>query len=112
MDGLKHCRGQWGLPGGSAVKTLLAVKEMQEIWVQSLGREDSLEEEVPTHSSILGLESPMHRAAWQPAVHRATESQTQWQGLSSRAHWDQGPLLTYIHPFYGLKLLVAEICLS
>ena len=44
MDGFKHCRGQWGLPGGSAVKNLLALKEMQETWVQSLGWEDPLEE--------------------------------------------------------------------
>ena len=31
----------------------LAVQEMQEVWVQSLGLEDPLEEEVATHSSIL-----------------------------------------------------------
>ena len=30
-----------------------AVKEMQEIRVQSLGQEDSLEEHMATHSSIL-----------------------------------------------------------
>ena len=30
MHGFKHCRGQWGLLGGSAVKNLLALKEMQE----------------------------------------------------------------------------------
>ena len=30
-----------------------AVKEMQEIRVQSLGQEDSLEKEMATHSSIL-----------------------------------------------------------
>ena len=59
MDGFKHCQGQWGLPGGSAVKNLLAVKEMWETWVQSVGREDPLEEEIPTHSGILGLEKPM-----------------------------------------------------
>ena len=35
------------------VKNPPAVQEKQEIWVQSLGREDSLEEEMPTHSSIL-----------------------------------------------------------
>ena len=29
---------------------------MQETWVQSLGREDSLEKETPTHSSILAWE--------------------------------------------------------
>jgi len=32
--------------------------------------------------------------------------------LSTRAHWDQGSFLTYIYPFYGMKLLVAEIRLS
>ena len=31
---------------------------MQEIWVQSLGREDSLEEEMATHSSILAWKIP------------------------------------------------------
>ena len=41
------------------MKNLLAVKEMRETWVQSLGREDPLEEEIPTHSGILGLEKPM-----------------------------------------------------
>ena len=77
MDGFKHCQGQWGLPGGSAVKNLLALKEMQETWVQSLGREDPLEEEIPTHSSILGLENPMDRGTWQAIVHREAKSQTQ-----------------------------------
>ena len=31
---------------------------MQEMWVQSLGQEDSLEEEMATHSSILAWEIP------------------------------------------------------
>ena len=39
-------------PGGSAVKNPLAKKEVQETRVQSLGREDPLEEEIATHSSI------------------------------------------------------------
>ena len=39
-----------GFPGGSAVKNPLAMKEM---WVQSLGWKDPLEEEMATHSSIL-----------------------------------------------------------
>ena len=59
------------------MKNLLALKEMQETWVQSLGREDPLEEEIPTHSSILGLENPMDRGAWQAIVHRVAKSQTQ-----------------------------------
>ena len=35
------------------VKNLPAVQEMQDTWVQSLGGEDSLEEEMATDSSIL-----------------------------------------------------------
>ena len=31
---------------------------MQEIWVQSLGQEDSLEKEMAIHSSILAWETP------------------------------------------------------
>ena len=38
------------LPGGSAVKNLPAMQEQQ---VQSLGREEPLEEGMATHSSIL-----------------------------------------------------------
>ena len=39
-----------GFPGGSAVKNPPA---MQEMWVHSLSQEDSLEEGMATHSSIL-----------------------------------------------------------
>ena len=59
------------------MKNLLALKEMQETWVQSLGREDPLEEQIRTHSSILDLENPMDRGAWQAIVHRVAKSQTQ-----------------------------------
>ena len=34
------------------------MKEMQEIWVQSLGQEDPLEEERAAHSSILAWRIP------------------------------------------------------
>ena len=44
-----------GFPGGSALRTHLPMQEMQ---VQSLGWEDPLEEEMPTHSSILAWEIP------------------------------------------------------
>ena len=46
------------LPGGSAVKNLPAMQETQEMWVQSLGWEDPLEEEMATHSSILAWKIP------------------------------------------------------
>ena len=44
-----------GFPGGSALRTHLPMQEMQ---IQSLGWEDPLEEEMPTHSSILAWEIP------------------------------------------------------
>ena len=47
-----------GFPGGSAVKNLPAMQEMQETWVQSLGQEDPLEEEMAIHSSILAGKIP------------------------------------------------------
>ena len=49
----KAWKQPWGFPGGSVVKNLPA---KQETWVQSLGWEDLLEEEMATHSSILILE--------------------------------------------------------
>ena len=47
-----------GFPGGSVVKHLPAMQETQEIWVQLLGQEDSLEKEMATHFSILVREIP------------------------------------------------------
>ena len=44
---------------------------MQEMWVQSLGQEDPLEEEMATHSSILAWRI-MDRGAWWPKVHGVT----------------------------------------
>ena len=48
----------WGFPGGSAVKYLPAMQEMQEIQIQSLGWKDPLEEGMATHSSILAWRIP------------------------------------------------------
>jgi len=42
-----------GSPGGSAVKKLPAMQEMQETRVRSLSVEDPLEEGMATHSSVL-----------------------------------------------------------
>ena len=47
-----------GFYTGSAVKNPLALQETQETWVRSLGREDPLEGETTTHSSILAWEIP------------------------------------------------------
>ena len=51
------------------VKKPPANQEMQEIQVQSLGQEDSLEEEMATLSSILAWRNLMDRGAWQTTVH-------------------------------------------
>ena len=40
------------------VKKLLAMLEMQETWVQSLGQEDPLEEGMAIHSRILAGKVP------------------------------------------------------
>ena len=45
-------------PGGSVVKDLPAVQELQEVQVRSLGREDPLEKETVTNSSILAWRIP------------------------------------------------------
>ena len=45
--------------GGSAGKEpACPLQEIQETWVQSLGQEDPLEEDITTHSSILAWEIP------------------------------------------------------
>ena len=47
---------------------------MQEMQVQSLGREDPLEEGMATHSSILAWRIPMDKGAWWGAAHGVTKS--------------------------------------
>ena len=49
---------------------------MQETWVQSLGWEDPLEEDMATYSSILDWRIPMNRGAWWATVHGVAKSQT------------------------------------
>ena len=56
------------------VKSMLAIRE---IWAQSLGWEDPLEEGMATHSSVLAWRIPMDRGAWWATVHGITKSQTQ-----------------------------------
>ena len=56
------------------VKNPLAARET---WVQSLGREDPLEEGMATHSSILAWRIPMDREAWRATVHGVAKSLTQ-----------------------------------
>ena len=51
------------------------MQESQEMWVLSLGWEDSLEEEMATQSSLLCLENPIDRGAWQASSWGHKESE-------------------------------------
>ena len=48
---------------------------MQETWVQSLGREDPLKEDMATYSSILAWRIPMDREALPAIIHGVAKSQ-------------------------------------
>ena len=62
------------------------MQETPETRVGPLGQEDSLEEGMATSSSILCLENPLDRGAWQATVHRVKKNQTQLKRLSINAH--------------------------
>ena len=61
-----------GFPRGSVVKNLPAIREPQEMLVQSLGGEDALEEGMATHSSKLAWRIPW---AEEPGGLQSIESQ-------------------------------------
>ena len=78
------------LPRWFSGKILPAMQEMQNAWVQSLGQEDPLEEEMATHSIILAWRIPR------------TEEPGRLQCIGSqrvRHSW----VLTHMHLFYILK---------
>ena len=69
----------WASLMAQQIKNPPAMQETQEMWIQSLGQEDPLEEEVVTHFSILAWENPMDSRAWQATVQRFAKS---WTRLS------------------------------
>ena len=60
-----------GVPQWLSGKELLAMQEMQETWVWSLGWEDPMEEGMTTHSSILAWRIPWTE---EPSRLQSTES--------------------------------------
>ena len=64
-------------PGGSAVKNPSEMQEIQEIWVQSLGQEDPLDEDRATHASILAW-----RILWTEELGRLQSIGSQTAGLN------------------------------
>ena len=57
------------------VKNLPVVQETKEMQVQSLGREDPLEEENDTLVQYSCLKHPMNRGAWQVTVQNVAKNQ-------------------------------------
>ena len=60
-------------------KICLLMQETKETWVQSLGLEDPLEKEKPTHSSILASKIPWTE---EPGELQPMRSQKSWTRLS------------------------------
>ena len=52
------------------------MQETQEMWVQTQGQEDPLEEGMATHFSVLAWRIPTDRIDWRVTVHGVTKSQT------------------------------------
>ena len=77
-------------------QTVKNLPTMWEIWVQSLGWEDPLEEGMATHSSILAWRIPMDRGAWQATVHRIAEQECPVLSLYHR-------MLQYFHLISSCK---------
>ena len=59
------------------IKNLPIIQGTQEMEVRSLGREDPLEKEMATHSSILAWRITMDGGAWWATVQGVTKSWTQ-----------------------------------
>ena len=68
---------QWSCLIGAVFSLLNAKVVLAETRVSSLSREDPLEEEMATHSSILAWRIAWtEEGAWQATVHRVTKSET------------------------------------
>ena len=89
-----------------SVKNLPA---MWETWVQSLGWEDPLEENMAAHSDTCAWRIPMDREARWAIVHVVTESYTPKQ--SSRIH-THTHTHTYIFPSLSLIHMLSNIILG
>ena len=73
-----------GFPGGSVIKNLPEVQEPQEMQIQSLSQEDSLEEGMATHPSILAWRVPRTE---EPGGLWSIGSQNQTQLKTLRTHY-------------------------
>ena len=72
-----------GFPSSSEVRNLPTMQELQETWVWTLDREDLLEEDVATHSSVLAWRIPWTE---EPGGLQSMGSQRVRHGWSDLAH--------------------------
>ena len=77
-------------PGGSVVKNLPATLEMPEMGVRSPGREDPLEEEMATHSSILAWKIPWTQ---EPGELHESEESMGWHNSQTQLSEHTAPTL-------------------
>ena len=76
-----------GLPGGSVVKNLAAMQELQEMGLSSLGQEDPLEKEVVTLSSILAWEILWTEEPGRPQSMGLQRAGQGWGYLAGKVLW-------------------------
>ena len=81
----------WAFQAAQWLKILPAMQEVQEMWAWSLGREDSLEGSLATHSSILAWRSPCTEEPGGPQSVGHKESDTT-EATDTMSAW--GHLLT------------------
>ena len=93
----------WASLVAQLVKNLSVV---QETLLQCLGWEDSLEEGMATHSSILAWRLPMDRRAWRATVHGVAEGRTRlsdWAQQSSGLVFEWRQCLPWLGSNQGLS---------
>ena len=74
----------WVFPSGSVIKNS---PEMQEMWVQSMGQEDPLEEGMATHSSILAWKIPCTEEPGGLWSMRSQRVGHEWSDWAAAACW-------------------------
>ena len=89
-------------------RTHLPRQEIQEMWVQLLGQEDSLEQGMGTLQSILAQKISMDRGVWQATVHGVAKSQILLSNSTQHSGYDamSVPCLGFKSSFIFLILFV------
>ena len=79
-------------------QTVKSLPAMQETWIRSLGREDPLEKEMATNSSILAWRISMDRGAWWVTVHRSQRVGHDWGATTHSPRRNSHKIFSYMRP--------------